>query len=91
MILGLATTVLVELIPPQASNLMALNSVGRNAFAAVGGSVAQPLMDAVGPGWLFTGLGVFAMLNVGLMVWMKSRAVKWREQLWSLPVLLPDR
>lgn len=83
MILGLATTILVELIPAQAANLMALNSICRNAFAAVGGSVAQPLMDVIGPVWLFGGLGVIAIVNIGLMCWMHESGRRWREKIWD--------
>ena len=81
--LGLVTTVLVELVPSHTASLIALNSMARNLVGAVGGSVAQPLLWALGSGWLYTVLGSLAAANLMVMVLLKTRGIKWRRYIWD--------
>lgn len=74
---GLVTTMVTELLPDRPASGVALNSMGRNLFACVGFAVAQPLLDAMGNGWLFTAAGVVMLLTgllaVGGLRWCGAR------------------
>jgi hypothetical protein len=39
----------------------------------------QPLITAIGPGWIFTGLAIIGWANIGIIWSFKSNAVKWAE------------
>ena len=79
LIFAMSTTMLTEFMPKKASNGVAVNNFVRNIFSCVGAIVAQPLIDAIGNGWLFTGVGVIAAAS-GVVVWaMKRFGPRWRE------------
>lgn len=81
LIFSMATTMLTEFMPKKASNGVALNNFVRNIFSCVGAIIAQPLIDAIGNGWLFTGLGIIAMAS-GAVVWaMRRFGPRWRERM----------
>jgi hypothetical protein len=45
----------------------------------VGGIIVQPLIAAIGPGWLFTGLAVICWISAFSVVWaMRKYGPKWR-------------
>lgn len=72
---------LTEFMPKRSSSGVAVNNFIRNIFSCVGSIVASPLIDAIGNGWLFTGLGVIAWCS-GLVVWaMRQYGPRWREQM----------
>ncbi|KAI9813249.1 MAG: hypothetical protein M1827_004191 [Pycnora praestabilis] len=78
LIFSMATTMLTEFMPRKSSNGVAVNNFMRNIFSCVGGIVAQPLIDVIGNGWLFTGLGVIAACS-GVVVWaMRKFGPRWR-------------
>lgn len=78
---GMVTTMLTELVPSKSASLVAVNALGRNLFACVGEVVAQPLIGAVGTGWLFTGLTVIASAS-SIVIWvMRMYAERWTENL----------
>jgi multidrug resistance protein len=80
-IFSVSTTMLTEFMPKRSSSGVAVNNFIRNIFSCVGGIVASPLIDAIGNGWLFTGLGVIAWCS-GLVVWaMRRYGPRWREQM----------
>ena len=79
LIFAMATTMLTEFMPKKASNGVAVNNFMRNIFSCVGAVVAQPLIDAIGNGWLFTGLGVIAAVS-SVVVWaMRRFGPQWRR------------
>jgi predicted MFS family arabinose efflux permease len=79
LIFAMATTMLTEFMPKQSSNGVAVNNFVRNIFSCVGAIVAAPIIKAVGNGWLFTILGVWALLS-SLTIWaMRRFGPKWRE------------
>ncbi|KAI9750788.1 MAG: hypothetical protein M4579_006309 [Chaenotheca gracillima] len=79
LIFAMATTMLTEFMPKRSSSGVALNNFVRNIFSAVGGIVAQPLINSIGNGWLFTGLGVIAASS-SVVVWvMRKYGPRWRE------------
>lgn len=81
LIFSMATTMLTEFMPKNASNGVALNNFIRNIFSCVGTIVAQPLLTAIGNGWLFTGVGVIAA-GSSVVVWaMRRYASVWRERM----------
>ncbi len=79
---GLVTTMCTELLPKRPASGVALNSMGRNIFACLGFAIAQPLINGIGNGWLFTAAGL-AMLVTGLasVMALQRHGSKWREKL----------
>ena len=81
LIFAMATTMLTEFMPKKASNGVALNNFVRNIFSCAGAVAAQPLIEAIGNGWLFTGVGVIAA-GSSVVVWaMRRYASTWRERM----------
>jgi len=72
---------LTELVPTKSASVVAVNALGRNLFACVGGVVAQPLIGAVGQGWLFTGLTVVVIAGSGVKWAMCRFGETWRAKL----------
>ncbi|CAD6586120.1 MAG: hypothetical protein ASARMPREDX12_002275 [Alectoria sarmentosa] len=78
---GLTTTMLTELVPSKSASAVAVNALGRNLFSCIGGVVAQPLIGAVGQGWLFTALSVIIVAGSGVIWAMRRFSEKWRIEL----------
>ena len=81
LILHMVTTMLTEFVPHKSASLVALNALGRNLFSCVGGVIAQPLIGAIGTGWLFTALAVVATASSGVIWAMRRFGPRWREAL----------
>ncbi|KAI9048757.1 hypothetical protein LZ554_007588 [Drepanopeziza brunnea f. sp. 'monogermtubi'] len=78
-IFGVATTMLTEFMPKRSSSGVAVNNFVRNIFSCVGGVVAEPIINAIGNGWVFTGLGVICWLSAfGVVYSMRKFGPKWR-------------
>lgn len=78
-VFGLSTTMLTEFMPKRSSSGVAVNNFIRNIFSCVGGIIAQPLIAAIGLGWLFTGLAVICWISAFSVVWaMRKYGPKWR-------------
>ena len=59
-----------------------MNNFVRNIFSCVGGVIAQPLIEAIGDGWLFTILGIICWISAFTVVWaMKKFGPKWRAEM----------
>ena len=70
---------LTEFMPRKASNGIALNNFVRNMFSCIGVAVTDPLIKAIGNGWLFTGLGVISITSGIFSIWaMKRFGPRWR-------------
>ena len=81
LIFAMATTMLTEFMPKKASSGVAVNNFVRNIFSFIGAVVAQPLIAAIGNGWLFTGVGLIAACS-SIVVWaMRKFGPKWRERM----------
>ena len=79
LIFALITTMLTEFMPRKASHGIALNNFVRNIFSCVGTIVAEPLIVAIGDGWLFLGLGVICVTSgVVAITTMKHYGARWR-------------
>ncbi|KAK3951182.1 major facilitator superfamily domain-containing protein [Pseudoneurospora amorphoporcata] len=79
LVFGAVTTMLTEFMPHRSSSGVAVNNFVRNIFSCVGTIIAQPLINAMGIGWLCTMIGLFAWFTGNLAIWMlKRNATKWR-------------
>lgn len=79
---GLVTTMVTEFLPHKPASGVALNSVGRNLFACIGFAIAQPCIDAMGNGWLFTAAGIVMLVTGSLAVeGLRRYGTSWREGL----------
>ncbi|KAK4503754.1 hypothetical protein PRZ48_004669 [Zasmidium cellare] len=80
LIFALVTTMLTEFMPRKASNGIALNNFVRNIFSCVGSVVTEPLIVAIGNGWLFLGLSVISIVAGAGCIWsMKRFGPRWRK------------
>ncbi len=76
------TTMLTEFMPRRASNGIALNNFVRNIFSCAGAVVADPLISAIGNGWLCTGLGIIALVSgIGVIIAMRRCGNRWRKKM----------
>ncbi|KAI0107169.1 major facilitator superfamily domain-containing protein [Nemania sp. FL0031] len=82
LVFSMATTVLTEFIPKRASSGVAVNNFVRNILSATGSVVGQPLIDAIGFGWLTTGVAVIAFVsgNAALLL-LRRNSQKWRKEM----------
>ncbi|KAL8963189.1 MAG: hypothetical protein Q9193_000520 [Seirophora villosa] len=79
LVFAMATTMLTEFMPQKASAGVAVNNFARNICSCIGALTADPLISAIGNGWLFTGLGVIAMAS-SVIIWaMRKYGSRWRE------------
>lgn len=79
LVFAMATTMLTEFMPQKASSGVAVNNFARNLCSCIGAVTADPLISAIGNGWLFTGLGVIAMAS-SVIIWaMRKYGPRWRE------------
>lgn len=80
-IFGCATTMLTEFMPKKSSSGVAVNNFVRNIFSCVGGIVGSPLINTIGNGWLFTGLGVLTLASASTMWAIRRFGQRWREEM----------
>lgn len=79
LVFGAVTTMLTEFMPKRSSSGVAVNNFVRNIFSCVGSVVAQPLIDAMGNGWLCTMVGLIAWVTGNAAIWaLKKKGAKWR-------------
>ncbi|KAI1389696.1 major facilitator superfamily transporter multidrug resistance [Hypoxylon trugodes] len=82
LVFGAATTMLTEFMPRRSSSGVALNNFVRNIFSCTGGIIGQPLIDAMGVGWLMTMIGLIAWISGNVCIWLlRKNSRKWREQM----------
>ncbi|KAI1434277.1 major facilitator superfamily transporter [Xylaria sp. CBS 124048] len=80
LVFSMATTMLTEFMPKRASSGVALNNFVRNILSATGAVVGQPLIDAIGFGWLTTGLAVLAFIGGNLVLFfLRRNSQRWRR------------
>jgi multidrug resistance protein len=79
LIFSLSTTMLTEFMPKRASAGIAINNFVRNIFSFTGAVVADPVIGAIGNGWLCTILGVWSLGSGVAVIWsMKRFGPGWR-------------
>jgi multidrug resistance protein len=79
LIFALVSTMLTEFMPKRASAGIAINNFVRNIFSFTGAVVAEPIIGAIGNGWIMTILGVWSLVSGCLVIWAMGRWGKeWR-------------
>ncbi len=81
LIFAMTATMLTEFMPKKASSGVAVNNFVRNICSCVGAIVAEPLITAIGNGWLFTGIGVIAAVSSCVIWAMRKYGPRWRERM----------
>lgn len=82
LVFGAVTTMLTEFMPRRSSGGVAVNNFVRNIFSCVGSVVAQPLIDAMGNGWLCTMVGLFAWVTGNAAIWaLRKKGAEWRASM----------
>lgn len=79
LVMGTVTTMLTEFTPKRSSSGVAIGNFVRNVLSCTGAVVAQPLLNAMGPGWMCTMIGLFALVtgNAAIMA-LKTWGPRWR-------------
>ncbi|KAH9875798.1 hypothetical protein IAQ61_003262 [Plenodomus lingam] len=73
---------LTEFLPRRAASGIALNNFVRNIFSFTGAMVAEPVMSAIGNGWLMTILGVWSLVTgFAALAAMRRWGERWRVEL----------
>jgi hypothetical protein len=88
LVFGATTTMFTESMPRRSTGGVAVNKFVRNVLNCGGTVAAQPLIDAMGHGWLMTMIGLISGISsYGCVLLLKSRSSAWRlkmnENLWS--------
>jgi MFS family permease len=80
LIFALVNTMLTEFMPRRAASGIALNNFVRNIFSFTGAVVAEPILSAIGNGWLMTILGIWSVVTGCAALYAMGRwGGKWRE------------
>lgn len=73
---------LTEFMPKRSSGGVAVNNFVRNIFSCIGAIAAQPVINAIGTGWLFTILGIFTWVTGYICIWtLKKKSPEWRKSM----------
>ncbi|CAK7198733.1 hypothetical protein SEUCBS139899_001397 [Sporothrix eucalyptigena] len=82
LVFGAVTTMLTEFMPRRSSGGIALNNFLRNIFSCVGAIVAQPLISAMGYGWLCTMIALIAFFIGNSCIFLLRRyGSRWRKEM----------
>jgi multidrug resistance protein len=80
LIFSLSTTMLTEFLPKRASAGIAINNFVRNIFSFTAATVAEPLIGAIGNGWMCTILGLWSLISGFAVIYtMRTRGPAWRD------------
>lgn len=79
LIFAMATTMLTEFMPEKSSSGVAVNNFVRNTFSCIGAFIGVPLINAIGNGWLFTILGLWAISSSAVIWAMRRFGPQWRK------------
>ncbi|OKL57308.1 hypothetical protein UA08_07498 [Talaromyces atroroseus] len=81
-IYGTANTMLTEFLPKRSSSGVAVSTFVRNIFSCVGAVVAQPILEGIGDGWLFTILGIIGWISAFSVVYaMNTFGPRWQNEM----------
>lgn len=82
LIFSLSSTMLTEFMPKRASAGIAINNFVRNLFSFVGAVAAEPIIHAIGNGWIMTILGLWSVVSGCLVIFaMGHWGPKWRVKM----------
>ncbi|KAG9254550.1 major facilitator superfamily domain-containing protein [Emericellopsis atlantica] len=80
LVFAAATTMLTEFVRKKSSAGVAVNNFVRNILSCVGTVVANPWINAMGVGWVFTIISLFCLVAGFLGIWaLRRNAQKWRK------------
>lgn len=79
LVFGAVTTMLTEFTPKKSSSGVAVNNFIRSSLACVAAVITEPLIDAMGTGWMCTMVGLFALVtgNAAILA-IKLCGPRWR-------------
>ncbi|KAI0201954.1 major facilitator superfamily domain-containing protein [Astrocystis sublimbata] len=82
LVFSMSTTMLTEFMPKRASSGVALNNFVRNILSATGAVVGQPLISAIGFGWLATAVALIAWISAFTsLILLRRNSQKWRASM----------
>lgn len=82
LIFGAGTTMLTEFMPRRSSSGVALNNFVRNIFSCVGVVVTEPLIGAMGVGWLCTMVALVAWVTANACIFtLVKKSSGWRKMM----------
>ncbi|KAK7737936.1 hypothetical protein SLS53_006314 [Cytospora paraplurivora] len=82
LIFGAGTTMLTEFMPRRSSSGVALNNFVRNIFSCVGVVVTEPLISAMGVGWLCTMVALIAWITANVCIFtLVKKSSGWRKMM----------
>ncbi|KAI0554481.1 major facilitator superfamily domain-containing protein [Xylaria curta] len=82
LVFSMATTMLTEFMPKRASSGVALNNFVRNILSATGAVVGQPLIEAIGFGWLTTAVALIAFITASTsLLLLRCNSQRWRKSM----------
>ncbi|EMD66481.1 hypothetical protein COCSADRAFT_112905 [Bipolaris sorokiniana ND90Pr] len=76
-----STSFQTECDPTQTASLVALGGFLRNVAAAICAAIMGGILDGMGWGWAFTGLGIMDLLCIPGIILILTRGAKFREEL----------
>jgi hypothetical protein len=86
---NITTVTLTEFVPGRAAAGVALANLVRNTLGAVACVAAQPLLDAVGVGWLSTMVAVLCGVSA-VSIWLLQRnATRWADEMKEMIPQVP--
>lgn len=75
------TTLIVDLYPGKAASATAANNIGRCLIGAGAVGVTNPLIEAIGTGWMFTLFALVTLFGCGaLQAVTTTKTAKWAEE-----------
>ncbi|KAF2271771.1 MFS general substrate transporter [Westerdykella ornata] len=82
LVFALVTTMLTEMMPRRASAGVAINNFCRSLFCFVGAVAADPVIQAIGNGWLMVILGGVGLVSgAGVILAMGRWGSVWRDKM----------
>ena len=79
-IFNVCNTLIVDVNPERPATASASVSITRCLVAAGGVSVIEVLLNAIGPGWTFTIVGVMCWATVPVLLLVTQKGWYWRKQ-----------
>lgn len=83
LITNVTMTMLTEFVPKKSTTGVAVTNLVRNTLACVAAVIAEPLINAIGNGWLFTAACLLCLISGLSLVLMRKNREKWSEKMRS--------
>lgn len=76
----ISTTYLSESCCGRPATTVAIGNIMRNLAAAISSAIIEILINSMGYGWCFTGLGIVNMISLVLSIIVTKYGAKWRQE-----------